>query len=300
MNNKQLNKLKNSFFEGYRSAVENRYKYLYTSNPESFPFYQSKQWKINLIILPTFFDNRYLFLISDNEKLKDNQKQDLSIELNTHDLQKYYTDYIQKSDEYIKENSNFVDVNNDNYFIVSRYYLDMINDDFLKIYGEDQARRDYEHFKSISSERMDYKDHEQVLPFNHLNLEDMKRIVNDDTFSYQLDQGLECYKRELYLPAAATFAIAIESFLIRLKKANKIKHKDSDSTMYDKLLESLKQHDAINYRNKVRIEVAYKMRNIVNHSQAGSVAKNDCDFLLNTLKDVIDENQKKLLGFGQI
>lgn len=46
----------------------------------------------------------------------------------------------------------------------------------------------------------------------------MKKIVDDITFSYQIEQGLQAYKRELYLPAAATFAVAIETFLIKLKK----------------------------------------------------------------------------------
>lgn len=46
----------------------------------------------------------------------------------------------------------------------------------------------------------------------------MKEIVDDITFSYQIEQGLQAYKRELYLPAAATFAVAIETFLIKLKK----------------------------------------------------------------------------------
>lgn len=45
----------------------------------------------------------------------------------------------------------------------------------------------------------------------------MKEIVDDITFSYQIEQGLQAYKRELYLPAAATFAVAIETFLIKLK-----------------------------------------------------------------------------------
>ncbi|PTI97371.1 hypothetical protein BU054_06915 [Staphylococcus simulans] len=96
------------------------------------------------------------------------------------------------------------------------------------------------------------------------------------------------------------FAVAIESFLIKLKRVNNIKHKDSDPTMYDRLLESLKANKKINYRTKKRIEVAYNMRNIVNHSQAGAVAKADCDFLLNTLKDIVDANEKVLLEHNQL
>ncbi len=62
------------------------------------------------------------------------------------------------------------------------------------------------------------KAHDEIQPFNHLDLNSMKEIVDDITFSYQIEQGLQAYKRELYLPAAATFAVAIETFLIKLKK----------------------------------------------------------------------------------
>lgn len=70
--------------------------------------------------------------------------------------------------------------------------------------------------------------------------------------------------------------------------------------MYDKLLESLKERKKINYRTKRRIEVAYNMRNIINHSQVGAVAKADCDFLLNTLKDIIDANEKVLTDYNKL
>ncbi|WP_233642765.1 hypothetical protein [Staphylococcus devriesei] len=102
------------------------------------------------------------------------------------------------------------------------------------------------------------------------------------------------------MPAAATFAVAIESFLIKLKKVNNIKHGDKDPTMYTKLLKPLVNQNKINYRTQRRIEVAYSMRNIINHSQAGAVAKADCDFLLNTLKDIIDANEKVLLEHKQL
>ncbi|CFO36461.1 phage protein [Staphylococcus aureus] len=41
------------------------------------------------------------------------------------------------------------------------------------------------------------------------------------------------------------------------------------------------------------------MRNIVNHTQAGAVAKADCDFLLNTLKDLVDNNQETIAEYNK-
>lgn len=42
------------------------------------------------------------------------------------------------------------------------------------------------------------------------------------------------------------------------------------------------------------------MRNIINHSQIGAVAKADCDFLLNTLKDIVDSNQEILTTYNKL
>ncbi|XVK96019.1 hypothetical protein AABC03_01330 [Staphylococcus nepalensis] len=69
--------------------------------------------------------------------------------------------------------------------------------------------------------------------------------------------------------------------------------------MYNQLLEDLKQEGKVNYRTKKRVEVAYSMRNIINHSQIGAVAKADCDFLLNTLKDIVESNQKILITYNE-
>ncbi|MEX6127162.1 hypothetical protein [Staphylococcus saprophyticus] len=69
--------------------------------------------------------------------------------------------------------------------------------------------------------------------------------------------------------------------------------------MYNKLLEDLIRENKVNYRTKKRVEVAYTMRNIINHTQAGAVAKSDCDFLLNTLKDIVDNNQKQITEYNQ-
>ncbi|MRM61438.1 hypothetical protein GJH16_09270 [Staphylococcus aureus] len=38
---------------------------------------------------------------------------------------------------------------------------------------------------------------------------------------------------------------------------------------------------------------------VINHSQAGAVAKGDCDFLLNTLKDIVDENERILTEYSK-
>lgn len=299
-----LNLYLNKFLSGYRDVVNTRYFYQFQSSPEAFPLFEDANYKISIVLLnEEFFEYPKVVVISNNsimESFYDYRNQEL------HALSEKYTSYIYDPEAYVRDHLNIVNTD-ENVMYISTYHgefpinkpLDYKLDDYYRA-GKHFAENHFRKFNNVSKERMADKSHEEVQPFNHLDLNSMKKVVNDKTFTYQINQGLQAYKRELYLPAAATFAVAIESFLIKLKRSNNIKHKDSDPTMYDKLLESLKEKKKINYRTKRRIEVAYNMRNIINHSQVGAVAKADCDFLLNTLKDIIDANEKVLTDYNKL
>ena len=291
------------FLDGYRDVVNKRYIYQFQSNPEAFPFVKDNDYKISIVLLnEDFFEYPKVIVISNDssmEKIYDYTTQDEAY------LSKNYVSYVYKQLSYVRDCLNIINTEEHTVHMITYHgkyplkeILDYKLDDFYK-YGKEFAEKHFRKFEKISQEKMTDKSHEEVQPFNHLDLDSMKDIVNNETFTYQINQGLQAYKRELYLPAAATFAVAIESFLIKLKRANNIKHKDSDPTMYDRLLESLKANKKINYRTKKRIEVAYNMRNIINHSQAGAVAKADCDFLLNTLKDIVDANEEVLSYYNK-
>lgn len=294
----------NKFLSGYRDVINTRYFYQFQSNPDAFPFFEDANYRISIVLLnEEFFEYPKVVIISNDsimESFYDYRSQEL------HTLSEKYTSYIYDPETYVRDHLKIVNTD-ENIVYISTYHGEFpINkpsdyklDDYYTA-GKHFAEKHFRKFNHVSKEKMIDKSHEEVQPFNHLDLNSMKEVVNDETFTYQIDQGLQAYKRELYLPAAATFAVAIESFLIKLKRVNNIKHKDSDPTMYDRLLESLKANKKINYRTKKRIEVAYNMRNIVNHSQAGAVAKADCDFLLNTLKDIVDANEKVLLEHNQL
>lgn len=287
------------FLKSYRNAVEYRMISQYNSNPETFPFMEEENYYIGLIKL-----NEKFFEYSDVVIITNKNIDVLNLDYRHQDnvqLSKTATNYIREPIKYIVDVLKIFNFDDYKTFINIVHHIDdfkeyknFIGENFQND-GSKLAEKHLKKYEKLSTERMSHKKHSKVSPFNHLKLEDMVRIVDDATFKYQINQGLEAYKRELYLPAAATFAVAIEIFLIKLKRLNGLKHKDSDSTMYDKLIEDLKERGKINYRTKRRIEVAYSMRNIINHTQAGAVAKADCDFLLTTLKDIVDQNQTKFL-----
>jgi len=300
-----LEKIKESYLEGYKDSVEKRMLYQFKNSPENFPIFKDSKWNITLIQLDSdFFEYPNVILISNNPEqneyiYKDKQYDKIYLSQN-------YSQDVNSPEKYIYKELPIIDFNNSDWvmeiFFGPIEIIDYQLSNRLETYYSAGKRKASEHlrdYKEVSTQKMKDKNHQNISPFNHLNLDDMKRIVHDDTFDYQINQGLEAYKRELYLPAAATFAVAIETFLIKLKVANNIKHKSSDSTMYDKLLEDLKRENKINYRTKKRVEVAYAMRNIINHTQAGAVAKADCDFLLNTLKDLVDNNQETITEYDK-
>ncbi|MBC2004396.1 hypothetical protein HCA78_11500 [Listeria booriae] len=103
-------------------------------------------------------------------------------------------------------------------------------------------------------------------------------------------QAEECYKRALYLPAAATMGVCLETVLLLLIDKNNISTKSIQETMLNALGEALRNRNIINYRTNRRIEMAYSIRNSVSHSNTGSVAKTDCDLILNTIKSIVDEH----------
>lgn len=288
------------FLSSYRTAVKNRMISQYNSNPETFPFMEDENYYIGLIKL-----NEKFFEYSDVVIITNKNIKNLNLDYRNQDnveLSNTATNYIRNPKDYIVDILKIFNFDDYKTFITIVHHFDDFKEyknyrrEVFQKEGSELAEEHLNKYEKLSTERMTIKKHNKVSPFNHLKLDDMIRVVDDPTFEYQINQGLETYKRELYLPAAATFAVAIETFLIKLKRLNGLKHKDSDSTMYNKLIEDLKEKGKINYRTKRRIEVAYTMRNIINHTQAGAVAKADCDFLLTTLKDIVDQNQTIFLA----
>lgn len=222
--NKTLKEYLRKFLEGYKYVVENRYNYQFSSNPEAFPFMRKDDYKISIFYLnQSFFEEPCIVVISNDSKLKEIYNfRNIDIKY----LSKHFTSYIYDSKKYVEEQSGLLDFNNYIYY-TSIYYGKYIgtvilqnNLDLFFNYGKRLANDHYNTLISKSKERLINKAHDEIQPFNHLDLNSMKEIVDDITFSYQIEQGLQAYKRELYLPAAATFAVAIETFLIKLKKVN--------------------------------------------------------------------------------
>lgn len=125
--------------------------------------------------------------------------------------------------------------------------------------------------------------------YSLLDLDPIIKKVNDEDFAYQLDQAIAAYDNSLYMASCATLGVCLETVckLILVKNGKKVK--DSDSTLLDKLSEKLKSEQLISYKDKSRIDVCYKVRNLSSHTSPGKTVQNDCHFILNTIQLLVDE-----------
>lgn len=285
--------LKN-FKIGYKKKVDINFLYQYKSNPEIFAFYNQDIYLSIIKLNSDFFNIAGLALFTTQNNLEETINLD---NFSTEELSEKYHDSINNPDVFMEnELSELDDLNHINVVtpLPKKENEIMTPPDYditvsFAQYGEQIVQMHYDNYSFEMNITMSNKDYVSSQPFNHLNLNSIYNTVKSDTFKYQMNQGLTAYKYELYLPAAATFAVAIETLLVEIIVINDIKHKDSDLTMYDKLLDKLRENNSITYRNKRRIEVAYQLRNVISHTQAGHVAKSDCDFMINTIKNLVDE-----------
>ena len=125
--------------------------------------------------------------------------------------------------------------------------------------------------------------------YSLLDLDPIIKKVNDEDFEYQLDQAIAAYDNSLYMASCATLGVCLETVCKLILTNNGKKIKDSDPTMLDKLSDRLKSEGLIKYKDKSRIDVCYKVRNLSSHTSPGKVTQNDCHFLINTIQSLVEE-----------
>lgn len=170
-------------------------------------------------------------------------------------------------------------------FIPERFY----NNRNLKYRIQSLIQTEIYEFKNISETKLSYFAKEAYkFPFSLLDLRSLVELVNDNDFSYQLDQAMAAYHQNLFLPCAATLGVVLETLCIKILDVNQINSKPSD-TQLSKLIEKLRNEKITTRRDNTRLEVAYRMRNMAAHSSPGATLKEDCHFMLNVINTVAIE-----------
>ncbi|HBH9989117.1 TPA: hypothetical protein I2038_002397 [Staphylococcus aureus] len=289
-------KMLKTFIEGYEKQTLN-YEFLGDDIEKAFPLLKYRSFlNISVFNVPEniFFTDTYVVIVDNFDKLPD------EVTVTREDLNIYIREImehteIERFNLFIRRKYNFLIKKN--IFIVLPIVLNFNNN--LSTQGSSQADTDFKSWRKENQTPLNNYNHDKVSPYSHLDYEGL--ISNFDSpkynsdFEYQMAQAEECYKRKLFLPAAATLSVALETLLMAIcdKEKVKLNSKDSSDTMMNYLGQRLLSEGKINYRMHKRIDITYSLRNSVSHSNPGEVSKADCQIILSCIKVLIDEHYSK-------
>ncbi|HDG5463191.1 hypothetical protein FYM13_13645 [Staphylococcus aureus] len=289
-------KMLKTFIEGYEKQTLN-YEFLGDDIEKAFPLLKYRSFlNISVFNVPEniFFTETYVVIVDNFDKLPD------EVTVTREDLNIYIREImehteIERFNLFIRRKYNFL--SKKNIFIVLPIALNFYNN--LSTEGSSQADTDFKSWRKENQTPLNNYNHDKVSPYSHLDYEGL--ISNFDSpkynsdFEYQMAQAEECYKRKLFLPAAATLSVALETLLMAIcdKEKVKLNSKDSSDTMMNYLGQRLLSEGKINYRMHKRIDITYSLRNSVSHSNPGEVSKADCQIILSCIKVLIDEHYSK-------
>lgn len=147
-----------------------------------------------------------------------------------------------------------------------------------------ESLRDYQ--MHLSKEASYYAKNAAKYSYSLLDLSEVIGKVNDPDFEYQLNEAIAAYDNSLYMASAAALGVTIETLCIKLLKNNRVKMKDSESTMIDKLADKLTENKLIIRKEHGRLIVAYRVRNLAAHSSRGQMLQADCNYLISVIHDL--------------
>lgn len=293
-----LEEILETYTNTYEAHVEKLYKHISDHHLDAFPVLRFKDY-LNIIYITIdkeVFGSGECVIIFDNAEHLSGEYE--------------YTDIIDDEtliilmDSYKNNRINklleikFPELSSRSIYTILTFSLNLIDHSGNINSGmiESRARRnvesDYNSWRRENKTQVSQYNHDNISSHSHLDYGTLiKKFESKDfkeDFKYQMDQAEECYKRHLYLPAAATLSVALETILADLCKKEKIKIKNS--TEMNHLGEKLVERGIINYRLGKRIDITYSLRNSLAHTNKGEVSKDDCSIILSCIRTIIEEH----------
>lgn len=295
------------YLEKYEYIIQQLYQVAYDTTPEAFRLSDKSNIKIvhakfNEDIFNSYSDQAFLIYVKGSNL--EYEFLDFS-DVSNHDD---YIEFSNDDDFMISKVSNKLEVNeNDILFRMQSLYLMLATSEAPDIIQfKNKILTTYSgstlgEMKSLARNHgSQYQKHSNLASgyyaknaaryaYSLLDLDPIIKKVNDEDFEYQLDQAIAAYDNSLYMASCATLGVCLETVckLILINNGKKIR--DSESTLLDKLSERLKCEQLISYKDKSRIDVCYKVRNLSSHTSPGKTVQNDCHFILNTIQLLVEE-----------
>ncbi|UZD52642.1 hypothetical protein [Bacillus halotolerans] len=297
----------NNIISIYNQIIDTLYRPAYSTNPEAFRLKNSSNIKIYLIKLaPLLGVNKelQLYLVHEKDANLEYQIIDLTDEKLYEDYSKYGTiqNFIKQkiiikkgifeeseiihthNISFLKEELNTLSIDEFKEYIYNEKWHKIFYDRMLDLVG----REGQSYVEHVNHPASYYAKDATKYSYSLLDLKAIIDTVNDEDFSYQMDQAIAAYENSLYLASCATLGVCLETLckLLLQKKGEKVK--DSDATMLDKLGQRLREKKIINYKLNSRIDVCYKVRNLSSHTSPGKVLQGDCHFIIATINEIVD------------
>ena len=297
-------KVENEIRNLYKNRLENFNIIDLNNNPEPFSFLYKENCSIIIFIVPYEFDFStacQIYFISTpgyrDERVIPLYKEDLINVDNYPNKSIFFRELILPKYDYNKSQiiMEFPDfyTNRDRDLSILHNNVDpesFISTHSIKSKVINTIRNELSEFKNVNYTKLSYfaKD-AYKFPFSIIDLKPLIELVNDDDFSYQLDQAMAAYHENLFLPCAATLGVVLETLCIKVLELHDGKTPKSGDTQLGKLKETLRDKKITSRRDNTRIEVAYKMRNMASHTSPGIALKEDCHFMLNVINTIAFE-----------
>lgn len=290
ISNEDLKEFLEAFKEGYIHTLENQFDFLNKEELKDFPFYRAidylgiKIFNVGsldssssyVIFVTNNIENEYEIIDISNRP--DIKKRQLNIEYKmyvpTTIIREFYLNKIDLDKKIA-------------YFLNDTFILNLNSKIFWK-YGKNVAE---EHYKAIYTNKNQpiYRNEKpQINPFSFLDFDSLIEKVNDEDFSYQMNEAKICYENQLYLAACCTFSVCLETVLMQILEKHNLKVNE-DSTMLNKIGETLREKEIISKRANNRLLTTYSVRNSTSHTNKNKVIQNDCEWILKTIEFFVDE-----------
>ncbi|RFT97541.1 hypothetical protein [Staphylococcus haemolyticus] len=288
--NEDLKECLEAFKEGYIQTLEEDLDFLNKKDWKDFPFYRALEYlgiKIfNVESLDTL--NDHVILITNNIE---NEYKYIEIKDNPDIKRRMYDikNKFERETTIIKEfYLTGIDLNKKIAPHIDSQLLFNNSPKFFKKYGKKVCEGHYESIKHNKNQPITKNDKPKINPFSFLDFDALIKKVNDEDFDYQMNEAKICYEQQLYLAACCTFSVCLETVLMQILEKHNLKVNE-DSTMLNKIGETLRENKIISKRANNRLLTTYSVRNSTSHTNKNKVIQNDCEWILKTIEFFVDE-----------
>ena len=298
--------IENKFREYYINRIKKLNQASFEANPSIYRFYYKENCSILSITIPYEFDARVrcetYFLSTPGKRelythvmnAEDMDGLDSLPNPNFVIYNRIFRRYGFDKTQLIANTTNYVGSDNQDYasesFSIDAYLSSQPLVDYIESTVIESIRNDARKHMEISQTKLSYfaKDVAKF-PFSRFNLPLLIEVVNDNDFSYQLDQAMAAYHQNLFLPCAATLGVCLETLCIKVCEKYDVKIKGGE-TQLGVLKDRLSSEKKISKRDNGRLEIAYRMRNLTAHTSPGETLKEDCHFMLSVINEIAHQH----------